>query len=152
MNQFIAYTYTCTLFISFSADRSKNVSIRFRIEGITSAIEKNNIHLDDSKWREVTKLDAYGEVGIVNLDEPKLARYVAVRRRGLINLKEVQIYSRSSECFHSLLKSHQSVSYFCKLKSSIDTDLLLPESEVQEKSNCHCQWHTKARGFLSCRT
>ena len=74
------------------------MKIYFRTSTISSPINKQNINLDDeSSWANVTTLDGYGLVGIVQLSQPTEAGYVAVRRNGLINLKEVQIYQQPSE-------------------------------------------------------
>ena len=82
---------------SFSDRRSKGVSIRIRSLDITPIHDRSIDLVDESKWKEVKKVEAYGEVGIARLSQPHLARYVVVSRNGLINLKEVQIYQRTSE-------------------------------------------------------
>lgn len=56
---------------------------------------------NNSLWEEVASFaEGFGLVGIVRLDPPKQAKYVAirnVREDVVINLKEVQIYQRSRE-------------------------------------------------------
>ena len=85
-------------YVLFPVQRSNQVTVYFRLSNITLPINKQTINLDDeSSWANVTTLDGHGLVGIVQLNQPRKARYVTVRRRGLINLKEVQIYQQPSE-------------------------------------------------------
>ena len=87
--------YGCTW--SFSDDRSKGVSIRIRSQDITTIHDRSIDLVDESKWKEVKMFEVYGDVGIARPSQPQLARYVAVSRNGLINLKEVQIYQKTCE-------------------------------------------------------
>ena len=114
-NQTKVLLYCCD-YVWFPAQRSTHVSIYFRTSSITSLINKDNINLDDAtSWSNVSTLDGYGLVGIVQLSHPQQARYVAVKRNGYINLKEVQIYQRPREfscrlyatlLFDKMVRSH----------------------------------------------
>lgn len=51
----------------------------------------------DGAWIPVYTLPSYGYAGIAHLTPPEPSRYVAVWRIGLINLKEVEVYQRTSK-------------------------------------------------------
>lgn len=71
--------------------------IYLRDKNITTSIDNANIDFNDAVWMKVATLTSYGYVGVSRLSHTHLARYIAVRREGLINLKEVEVYQQSSE-------------------------------------------------------
>ena len=68
-----------------------------REKEITADINEANMNFSDGEWKETDTLESYGYVGVSHLSPSHLARYIAVQRKGLINLKEVEVYQRSSE-------------------------------------------------------
>lgn len=62
-----------------------------------TAFDEFNMKFDDGKWKQVYTLSSYVYVGIAHLSPPRQARYLAVRRDGFINLKEVEVYQRASK-------------------------------------------------------
>ena len=84
-------------FHPFVAQRSRDVSIYLRTGNIESPIDKPNINLNDGSWTNEKTLNAYGSVGIFHLSQSQQARYIAVGRNGMINLKEVQVYQEPSK-------------------------------------------------------
>ena len=88
----------------FTVKRSERIEVFIGFDG--HGIEsKDGAALDltnTDQWELVKTFDdGYGFVGIIQLNNPKLGRYVAVARAPAkddsINLKEVQIYHRPRE-------------------------------------------------------
>ena len=64
---------------------------------MTIDINETNLDFGDGDWRRVDTLPSYESVGVSHLSPPRQARYVAVVRIGVINLKEVKVYRRASK-------------------------------------------------------
>lgn len=73
--------------------------IYLRAKELNTIDNETKMNFDDGIWQEVDKLTSFGYVGISHLSPPQQARYVAIKRIGLINLKEVGIYQRTSKKF-----------------------------------------------------
>ena len=92
--------------MNFTVKRSKGVAIYLGLDdsGIESKDGATLNFSNTDQWESIKRFDeGYGYVGIVQLDNPKLGRYLAVVRgpgkENIVNLKEVEIYHKPSEYY-----------------------------------------------------